>query len=815
MNQRDALRAEYLAKSSMGLARHAPHVPEAARPDHRQPPRPDRGNSPINMQIWRMAKIDCLMLQARPPPGRRGGIPSSASTGPTPSTTAGASSTAASPVASTPASRTSRRSSTSTRWWGCRPEPPRERCRASTTSSPTSASTSSSTARTPTGSRPPPPTRCWRSRTGPTTTRSRPRSASTPGQVTLQNGFSDEGGLYTRYSPALPPEERLVRLAGRAVPGLRGDRSLHGRLRRPAHRLSRPQRAAEREQQRPGGASASSSPPLADPSRPDPRLNDPVFIDALVQKILAAKAMMPTGMTVPGLPHHRPDCRGPGESADHPAPGDHRRDQQLPRRQERHLPHRGGGAGRGRRAAGHRGDPAPRSPAGRTRSGDVLEGRLMPRVLGLDLGSYSLKAVLLESTARGPDRARSGPRCAAATRAPLDEALAAFVAEHPHPWAQRPAGGGAARPVAGHPRLLPPLHRSPSASPPPSPSRWRESCPSSCRRWSSTPSPPGGRRAPPISWWGWCGRTSWRQSAPDARRPWPRPAGGHPSGHRLPEPLPRRARSASRWRPEPRWRWWTSGTARTSVAVGRPAEGLVFARTFAGGGRDLTRALAAEFQVGLPEAEAWKERDASLVAGGGPEHDRARAALLRALAPIVREVRATLKASSSREHQPAARLLVAGGSARLPGLAEHLGNELRVPDRSGPAPRAGHRGHRAAGPAPGRARPTPSRCAQPPGSRGPRFNLRQGEFAFRGHFDYLRERLVRVAVFAGVAGGAPRRVQRRPGGPARSARGGGGRPAVRASPGGCWGPARRTTTGRSTCCGARRARPPPSPGSRR
>ena len=34
--------------------------------------------------------------------------------------------------------------------------------------------------------------------------------------------------------------------------------------------------------------------------------------------------------------------------------------------------------------------------------------------------------------------------------------------------------------------------------------------------------------------------------------------------------------------------------------------------------------------------------------------------------------------------------------------------------------------------------------------RAPRFNLRQGEFAFRGHVDYLRDRLIRVAAFAGV-----------------------------------------------------------------
>ncbi|HET9157464.1 MAG TPA: pilus assembly protein PilM, partial [Myxococcaceae bacterium] len=121
------------------------------------------------------------------------------------------------------------------------------------------------------------------------------------------------------------------------------------------------------------------------------------------------------------------------------------------------------------------------------------------------------------------------------------------------------------------------------------------------------------------------------------------------------------------------------GPRRTSIAVGRPAEGLLFARTFPGGGRDLSRALAAEFQVPLAEAETWKERDGSLVAGGGPDHERARAALLKALGPLVREARATLKAASGREHLPVARLLLAGGTARLPGLSEHLGTELGQP----------------------------------------------------------------------------------------------------------------------------------------
>jgi general secretion pathway protein L len=192
------------------------------------------------------------------------------------------------------------------------------------------------------------------------------------------------------------------------------------------------------------------------------------------------------------------------------------------------------------------------------------------------------------------------------------------------------------------------------------------------------------------------------------------------------------------------------GHRRTSVAVGRPAEGLLFARTFPGGGRDLSRALAAEFQVPLAEAEAWKERDGSLLTGGGPEHDRARAALLRALAPLVREARATLKAASGREHLPVARLLLAGGTARLPGLVEHLGAELGLPADSLLLPAT------ATPVVPPEVQPRAAEAyalalrGTMSSGRAPRFNLRQAEFAFRGHVDYLRERIIRVAAFVGV-----------------------------------------------------------------
>jgi general secretion pathway protein K len=64
----------------------------------------------INLQLWRMAKLDCHLLQTVVPQAGQGGGGSSPSAGPAGSTSRDGSSTAALPAASTPASRTSRRS---------------------------------------------------------------------------------------------------------------------------------------------------------------------------------------------------------------------------------------------------------------------------------------------------------------------------------------------------------------------------------------------------------------------------------------------------------------------------------------------------------------------------------------------------------------------------------------------------------------------------------------------------------------------------------------------------------------------------------
>jgi general secretion pathway protein K len=117
------------------------------------------------------------------------------------------------------------------------------------------------------------------------------------GQVTLQNGFSDEAALYSRYTPRYRPKNAWFDSLGELylVNGVTdrfmaafGDRlTVYPDPNAPLN--------------------VNSDDPLqiaiyiqiiADPSHPDPRLKDPVFLDGIVQKVRAAKAMMPMGLSV-------------------------------------------------------------------------------------------------------------------------------------------------------------------------------------------------------------------------------------------------------------------------------------------------------------------------------------------------------------------------------------------------------------------------------------------------------------------------------------------------------------------------------------
>ena len=157
------------------------------------------------------------------------------------------------------------------------------------------------------------------------------------------------------------------------------------------------------------------------------------------------------------------------------------------------------------------------------------------------------------------------------------------------------------------------------------------------------------------------------------------------------------------------------------------------------------------------EAEAVLDIGASrtslcIVAGGACEAARTFPASATAVAPLAREVRATLRAWRARSGQtprPLKRLLLAGDVARLPGLAEVLAPEVEgsvaplelagaAAEKIPPEESAAFalalalalRGHQ--------------------GSRAPRLNLRRGDLAFTRDFEHLRGKVARLGAWAAL-----------------------------------------------------------------
>ena len=181
----------------------------------------------------------------------------------------------------------------------------------------------------------------------------------------------------------------------------------------------------------------------------------------------------------------------------------------------------------------------------------------------------------------------------------------------------------------------------------------------------------------------------------------------------------------------------------------------LFARAFERGGADLTTAIAEAYRVDEQAAERAKTTQAALLAAPegtvDPQRRRLDAVLREALRPIVRELRQTFAAARGQCGVAASRLALLGGTARLPGLAEHLSAELALPltrvELSPELASPDVTGELAGPGVPAVALGVALAAAL---GGGTQVNLRKGDLAFRSDYAYLRGK-ARYLVAAVVA----------------------------------------------------------------
>ena len=190
------------------------------------------------------------------------------------------------------------------------------------------------------------------------------------------------------------------------------------------------------------------------------------------------------------------------------------------------------------------------------------------------------------------------------------------------------------------------------------------------------------------------------------------------------------------------------GHERCSLAIGRPGGNVEFARTFAGGGAALSRALSTEFKISVADAQAWKEEHGAVGQEVvGAEAERAAGAFMRALQPVLRDLRSTLKSSGARSRRPVGLVLLCGGTSKLKGLPEQLSRDLAVPCKLLELP-ADTRDVLGIGRQEAAQAYALALRGSASGAKAPRFNLRRGEFAFKSDFDFAGDKMGQIGAFA-------------------------------------------------------------------
>lgn len=195
------------------------------------------------------------------------------------------------------------------------------------------------------------------------------------------------------------------------------------------------------------------------------------------------------------------------------------------------------------------------------------------------------------------------------------------------------------------------------------------------------------------------------------------------------------------------------GHAHARLIVATP-DRIVLARTVMVAGRQITQSISKAFKLPFEEAERIKHQYAAIVSPSDAPNDQMRMmseAITTPLKGLVREIRRSLQSIYARERIEVPVLYITGGTAQIKGIERLLESELGLPVK--------------------RLRLNNDGSAMALGllssheeKIAPRMlNLRQADFAYRGRSEFVRRQMfifAAAAVFVGLALGAVLMIQK-------------------------------------------------------
>ncbi len=186
------------------------------------------------------------------------------------------------------------------------------------------------------------------------------------------------------------------------------------------------------------------------------------------------------------------------------------------------------------------------------------------------------------------------------------------------------------------------------------------------------------------------------------------------------------------------------GHARTLVCACND-EGVAHARVLRAGGRDVTEALRRAFDSSPEELEALKHTHGFVASSRHPAPDDESQVVSEQVAnglkPLVRELRRTLQVIRKERRVHVGRIDLLGGGSKLRNLAPYLAEQLNVPVAQGVAVEQAVE-RNVEGPRRGAFSLALALALRPASApQVPRIDLRVGEFAFSGQLEFFRRRL--------------------------------------------------------------------------